>query len=122
MSNVECRLTNCGCRFALLFLVNKIDRSTKSSRQAEYIIQCWTFSVRYITDSLWIGEMNYGGRFSKYTDVPIQDELNRIKAGQTHKVIRDIYNRYQSNPMIKWKNGIKKIVGLPLATTPGLDI
>jgi DNA repair photolyase len=33
-----------------------------------------------------------------------------------------IYNRYQDNPMIKWKNGVKKIVGLPMATVPGLDI
>ena len=78
--------------------------------------------IPYITDSLWIGEMNYAGRFSKYAGMPIQNELNRIKTGQTHKVIRDIYNRYNSNPKIKWKNGIKKMLGLPMATIPGLDI
>ena len=26
MTNNDCRLTNCGCRFALLFLTNKIER------------------------------------------------------------------------------------------------
>ena len=76
----------------------------------------------YITDSFWIGEMNHIGRFSKYGETQVQDALNDIKAGQTDSIIRDIYNRYQGNPMIKWKNGIKKMLGLPLATTPGLDI
>jgi len=76
----------------------------------------------YVTDAIWIGEMNHIGRFSKFATVPIQNELNRIKAGQIHSVIRNIYNRYQGNQMIKWKNGIKKIVGLPIATVPGLDI
>jgi hypothetical protein len=66
--------------------------------------------------------MNYAGRFAKYADVPIQNELNRIRAGQNPNIIRNIYNRYQGDPMIKWKNGIKKVVGLPMATAPGLDI
>ena len=76
----------------------------------------------YIKDSLWIGEMNYIDRFSKYADTLIWDEVNRIKAYQTPTALRDIYNRYHSNPKIKWKNGIKKIVGLPMATVAGLDI
>jgi hypothetical protein len=76
----------------------------------------------YITDSFWIGEMNHIGRFSKYADSQMQNELNRIRAGQTSSAIQAIYGRYKDNPMIKWKNGIKKIVGLPMATVPGLDI
>jgi hypothetical protein len=76
----------------------------------------------FITDSFWIGEMNHIGRFSKYADTQIRDEANRIRAGQTPTALRDIYNRYKDNPMIKWKNGIKKILGLPIATMPGLDI
>jgi hypothetical protein len=76
----------------------------------------------YITDSFWIGEMNHISRFSKYADTRIQKELKRIQAGQTPSALWDIYNRYKDNPMIKWKNGIKKIVGLPMATMPGLDI
>jgi hypothetical protein len=76
----------------------------------------------HITDSLWIGEMNHIGRFSKYAGTRIQKELNRIRAGQTPRAIQKIYDRYKDNPMIKWKNGIKKIVGLSMATEPGLDI
>ena len=76
----------------------------------------------YITDSFWIGEMNHIGRFSKYPGTQFQRALNRIRAGQTPSAIRGIYNRYKHNPMIKWKNGVKKIVGLPIATVPGLDI
>ena len=69
-----------------------------------------------------VGEMNHIGRFSKFAAIPIKNELNRIRAGQTPSAIQDIYNRYQCNPTIKSKNGIKKIVGLPMATIPGLDI
>ena len=76
----------------------------------------------YITDSLWIGEMNYIGRFSKNANSQIQNEVNRIKAGQTPRVIQEIYDRYKDNPMVKWKNGIKKMLGLPMATVSGLDI
>jgi DNA repair photolyase len=76
----------------------------------------------YITDSFWIGEMNHIGRFSKYAGSLFQRELNRIRAGQTPTALRNIYNRFRSNPKIKWKNGIKKIVGLQMATVPGLDI
>ena len=78
--------------------------------------------IPYITDSFWIGEMNHIGRFSKYVGTQFQRELNRIRTGQTPTALQDIYNRYKDNPMIKWKNGIKKIVGLPMATVPGLDI
>jgi hypothetical protein len=76
----------------------------------------------HITDSLWIGEMNHIGQFYKYANAQIQNALNGIKAGQAHSIIQDIYNRYQSNPKIKWKNGIKKMLGLAMATAPGLDI
>jgi hypothetical protein len=66
--------------------------------------------------------MNHIGRFSKYADISTRDGFNRIIAGQTPRAIQEIYDRFKNNPMIKWKNGIKKIVGLPMATVPGLDI
>jgi hypothetical protein len=42
--------------------------------------------------------------------------------GEKSRSIQQIYDRYKNSPMIRWKNGIKKIVGLPMATVPGLDI
>ena len=50
-------------------------------------------SNKLIAESNVIGEMNHIGQFTKY-----------------------------ATTKIKWKNGIKKIVGLPMATVPGLDI
>jgi hypothetical protein len=76
----------------------------------------------FITDSFWIGEMNHVGRFSKYAGPQIRDEVNRITAGQTEAALQEIYDRYKDHPMIKWKNGIKKTLRLPMATVPGLDI
>lgn len=76
----------------------------------------------FITDSFWIGEMNHIGGFSKYSGKQICNEVNRIRAGQTAAALQKIYDRYKDDPMIKWKNGIKKVLGLPMATVPGLDI
>ena len=76
----------------------------------------------YITHSLWIGTMNHSGRFGKISDVILQQAINKIKRGQTNSIIKSIYRRYKDNPLIKWKEEIKKIVGIPLAKKPGMDI
>jgi hypothetical protein len=41
---------------------------------------------------------------------------------QSEENIKQLYSRYQSNPWIKWKESIKKVVGVPIATESGLDI
>jgi hypothetical protein len=33
-----------------------------------------------------------------------------------------LYERYRDNPLIKWKESIKKVVGIDLLTEAGLDI
>ncbi len=40
---------------------------------------------------------------------------------QSDEFIWDLYSRYKDNPKVKWKDSIKKIVGLEVATEPGLD-
>ena len=71
---------------------------------------------------LWIGKMNHLGRFGKVSDMVLQQAINKIKRGQTNSIIRSIYRRYKDNPMIRYKAEIKKIVGIPLAEKPGMDI
>ena len=48
--------------------------------------------------------------------------IQTIKRGQTDSIIKSIYQRYKDNPLIRWKNEIKKIVGLPISMQDGLDI
>jgi DNA repair photolyase len=76
----------------------------------------------YVTQSIWLGTMNHLGRFRKVSDMVLQQAINKIKRGQTNSIIKVIYRRYKDNPMIRWKAEIKKIVGIPLAEKPGMDI
>ena len=52
----------------------------------------------------------------------LRQAINKIKQGQTASIIKSIYRRYKDNPMIRWKAEIKKVVGIPLAEKPGMDI
>jgi DNA repair photolyase len=76
----------------------------------------------YVTHSIWIGTMNHLGRFGKGSDMVLRPAIGKIRRGQTASKIKSIYRRYKDNPMIRWKKGIKKVVGIPLAKQNGLDI
>ncbi len=75
----------------------------------------------YVTHSIWIGTMNHLGRFGKGSDMVLLQAIEKITEGQTDSIIKSIYQRHKDNPMIRWKKEIKKVVGLPMATVPGLD-
>jgi len=66
--------------------------------------------------------MNHSGRFGKVSDMVLQQAIKKIKRGQTDSIIKSIYWRYKDNPLIKWKAEIKKVLGIPLAEKPGMDI
>jgi hypothetical protein len=74
-----------------------------------------------ITDALWIGKMNDIRRRVDIEDRRTQEEVRRIEAGQTDERILEIYKRHRDNPLIKWKESIKKVVHLPIADRPGAD-
>jgi DNA repair photolyase len=78
--------------------------------------------LSFITDAIWIGKMNYVGRLYSKVGPEVQAALKIIEDDQTDEIIRAIYARHRHNPKIKWKKGIKKIVGIPLAPKPGMDI
>ena len=76
----------------------------------------------YVTDSIWIGKMNHLGRIAKSLDETQLPALKQIEAGQSHEIIRSIYARHEDNSKIKWKDSIKKVVGLVSNAEPGMDI
>jgi DNA repair photolyase len=75
----------------------------------------------YVNDAIWIGKMNHMGRIKAGGD-GVKAAIERIKAGQTDEKIWAIYNRHKKNPKIKWKDSIKKVVGIPSAEKPGMDV
>lgn len=76
----------------------------------------------FVTHSIWLGKMN---RITERVgDVPesLQAGVERIEKGQDDEHIHEIYRQLRHNPLIRWKESIKTVVGLDLAAEPGLDI
>ncbi len=75
----------------------------------------------FITDSLWVGKMNNIKSRIKLDDEETEKAVKVIEEGQTDEIIKDIYQRHKNNPKVKWKDSIKKVVGIELPKKPGLD-
>jgi len=76
----------------------------------------------WVSDSIWLGKMNrIAGRVVIDSHEVIK-EVARIEREQSDELIRKIYGLLQDNPLIRWKESIKDVIGLPLAQQPGLDI
>lgn len=100
----------------------------QTSVSVEPMLDSWNIDtligelLPYVTNAIWIGTMNNLGRFGKGSDMVLQQAIEKIKRGQTDIIIKSIYQRHKNNPLVKWKKEIKKIVGIPLAEKPGMDI
>jgi len=78
----------------------------------------------FITDSIWLGKMNkplYRLRLNGKNDPITIAKALELSQKQPDEFIWGLYFRYKANPKMKWKDNIKKIVGLEVATEPGLD-
>ncbi len=82
----------------------------------------------FVTDSIWLGKKNgdYRCMINRTNESEplwlLQKEMQKIWAYQVDENILKLYERFKDNPKIKWKESIKKVVGLDLATEKGLDI
>jgi len=78
----------------------------------------------YITDSIWIGKMNQPDTRIDLTEFSrdMKSYLSEYLNNQSDKNILSIYSEFKDNPKIKWKESIKKIVGIDIPSEAGLDI
>ena len=65
----------------------------------------------HVTETIWIGKMNHLGRLAKNASAQLLTAIQGIEAGQTDAIIRAIHARHQANPVIRWKDSIRKVVG-----------
>jgi hypothetical protein len=68
--------------------------------------------IPYVTNSMWIGTMNNIARFEKGSNAILKQAINHIRRGLTDDIIHAIYDRYNTNPKIKWKAAIKKAINV----------
>jgi len=81
----------------------------------------------YATDAIWIGKMNKPGHrlsINHGGEVPamVEHAMATLIDSQQDKNIHDLYARLQDHPSVKWKESIKKVVGIEVPTEAGLDI
>lgn len=68
--------------------------------------------------TVWLGRMNQISR--RVVGVP-KEVIEKLDHDQRVAVIWEIYNDLKMEPWVRWKESIKKIVGLPLETEAGTD-
>jgi len=110
-------------RFAALALAFHAGWSTSVSvepmLQSDRIVELLQTVDACVTDTIWIGKMNQiDSRVVPGTDPA---EIARIKAGQTDERIWEIYNQLKDHPKVRWKDSIKRVVGIPLSKKLGGD-
>ena len=78
----------------------------------------------YITDAIWIGKANnliYRLTMNGATK-EILEWGKILEDLQNDENIKLLYNKLKDNPKVKWKDSIKKVVGLDRPTEKGLDV
>ena len=79
----------------------------------------------WVTDAIWLGKPNQLRQRLKLNtggDPEAMSRADELIASQSDAWVRDLYREFRHNPQIKWKDSIKKVVGLELPAEAGLDI
>lgn len=79
----------------------------------------------YVTDSIWLGRVNnlrQAIALNCPDNAEVMEAADCLLAEQTDDWLRELYQRYRSNPKIKYKDSIKKAAGLVRPTKAGLDV
>ena len=79
---------------------------------------------QYVTDAIWLGKMNFAIRRLRtngHWDAENQAATEQLLEWQSDDAIKNLYETYKNNPQIKWKESIKKVVGIEISTIKGED-
>jgi DNA repair photolyase len=79
----------------------------------------------YVTDAVWIGKANFLLRRLKTNNCNDAETLRRAQElieWQSDENILSLYEKYRKDRKIKWKESIKKVVGIEGSKQKGMDI
>ena len=78
----------------------------------------------YVTDSIWLGKMNQVKARLTFNRAPkeVVQAAEVLMQEQSDENIQALYQRFKGNPKIKFKDSIKKVVGIEVPQAIGLDI
>ena len=76
----------------------------------------------FVTDSIWLGKLNRARTCIWERPPEVEAAIQRIEANQTDDKIRAIYQVLKDEPLVRWKESVKKVIGLKLADEAGMDV
>lgn len=79
----------------------------------------------FVTDSIWIGKANFllkRLKINGHEDTKTINKARELIEWQSDENILKLYDKIKDNQKIKWKESIKKIVGIEVSSRKGLDI
>ncbi|MFZ4564636.1 MAG: hypothetical protein ACOYNU_14755 [Bacteroidales bacterium] len=79
----------------------------------------------YVTNAIWLGkgnQMTMRLKMNGYGDEETLQMAWKLVESQSNGYIWDLYSRHMEDPHIKWKESIKKVVGIEVPIESGLDI
>jgi len=78
----------------------------------------------HVTDSIWLGMLNRPEERLKrngFWTPEVQEACRLVVESQSKERIKALYERIKDHEKVKWKESIKAVVGLDLATKAGQD-
>ena len=88
---------------------------------SDHVVALFRRLKPFVTNSIWIGKMNEVRRRVQIVTPEDEQMVQRIEAGQTDERIRAIYAALKHEPLVRWKESFKEVLGLPMATEAGED-
>ena len=79
----------------------------------------------HVTDTIWLGRAN---RLRQTLSLNCPNELQVMYAGQhlvdlwSDEAVKKLYKAVSKNPQIRWKDSLKKVLGMDRPTKKGLDV
>ena len=101
--------TSVSCEPMLDLHINKVIAATKP----------------YVTDAIWLGRVNQLRQAIAKNcpgDTEAMRKADQLLNEQPDDYLRELYHRFKADPHIKFKDSIKKVVGLERPIERGLDI
>lgn len=78
--------------------------------------------IPFVSDSIWLGKLNRARSCIQERTSEIETAIRQVEAAQTDDRIWDVYQALKDEPLVRWKESIKQIVGLSLAERAGMDV
>lgn len=79
----------------------------------------------FVSDTIWLGKINRlksNLTLNGFTTAEIVARAEALIRSQNDEAINQLYNRHKTNPKIRFKESIKKVVGIELQSKSGMDL